>query len=404
MYPTLNLQFARSRFPDPRITFTRASTGTYIDPLGRVQTAAVNQPRFNWDPESGQCLGLLIEEGRTNSLLYSQSFDAGIWSKNTATIEVSASTGPDGTNTATRISEASTGTGYCGVSQQCSFVAGNTYTLSAYFKAGVNKNGILVFSSSVFGTYVGITFSLENGSVSHVLGSPFYRVEKLPDGWWRASITATATATAPASVFIRQTSDPTMSPIGTYPLTGTGDIYVWGAQLEVGPFPTSYIKTEGAAATRAADTAYVDGAGWLNPAEGTIVVEVREPTGVTTTTNLLTLSNGASTSNRYSLQGTGSTQTLRIVRSLDGTHAYADLGSIAPRAQWNRVAFGYSSAGLTVAANGEVVVNSATMTTPNSLSRLYLGGSYATTSFCWIRKVQYYPVRLSPDELVRITK
>jgi hypothetical protein len=69
--PSLNLQFAGSTTLDPRITFTRASTGTYFDSAGVLQSAAINAPRFDYDPTTLQPLGLLIEEARTNLVLNS---------------------------------------------------------------------------------------------------------------------------------------------------------------------------------------------------------------------------------------------------------------------------------------------------------------------------------------------
>ena len=66
--PSLNLNFARSRALDPRVTFTRASIGTYVGRDGLIKTAGVNQPRFDHDPETLESLGLLIEEPRTNYL------------------------------------------------------------------------------------------------------------------------------------------------------------------------------------------------------------------------------------------------------------------------------------------------------------------------------------------------
>ena len=68
---TLNLNFALTKALDPRITFTRASTATYVDASGIIQTAASGVPRFDHDPVTGESLGLLIEEARTNLLLNS---------------------------------------------------------------------------------------------------------------------------------------------------------------------------------------------------------------------------------------------------------------------------------------------------------------------------------------------
>lgn len=394
--PTLNLNFAQARFPDPRITFTRASSGTYIDALGRVRTAAANQPRFEFDPVTGQCLGLLIEESRTNLLLWSQAFDKATWGKNRATVVPNAAAAPDGTMTAAKLVEDTSTNSTHDIFQNYAVTGPVTVSVSIYAKAaGRSQFSFRCADPSFIGRAF---FNLDTGTLG--VKDPAvtsHAIEPVGDGWYRCSATFTTRADGTIANFQIQLSNGAV----TYTGDGVSGIYIWGAQLEQGSFPTSYIKTEDAPATRAADTAYVDGEGWLNPAEGTIVVEVREPTGVTATTNLLTLSEGASNMNRYSLQGSGST--LRILRSLGGSTAYADLGSRAPRGQWNRIAFGYSSAGLIAAANGEMALDRTDMTTPDSLSRLYLGGSFAGTAFSWIRKIQYYPVRLPPEELVRIT-
>jgi hypothetical protein len=68
--PTLDLVFSGPAL-DPRLTFTRASTATYFDASGTMQTAASNAPRFDYDPNTHVLNGLLIEDARTNVLLNS---------------------------------------------------------------------------------------------------------------------------------------------------------------------------------------------------------------------------------------------------------------------------------------------------------------------------------------------
>jgi hypothetical protein len=69
--PSLNLDFAKTKVLDPRITFTRASTATFVGANGLTQTAASDVPRFDHNPTTGESLGLLVEEARTNLLLNS---------------------------------------------------------------------------------------------------------------------------------------------------------------------------------------------------------------------------------------------------------------------------------------------------------------------------------------------
>ena len=69
--PSLNLNFDRSRALDPRISFGRTHdsgvvAATYIGRDGQVKRARANEPRFEHDYDTGESLGLLIEEERTN--------------------------------------------------------------------------------------------------------------------------------------------------------------------------------------------------------------------------------------------------------------------------------------------------------------------------------------------------
>ena len=68
---TLDLNFMFPGSLDPRITFTRASTATYTDTTGTIQPAAINQPRWDYDPVTHALNGVLLEEPRTNVLLNS---------------------------------------------------------------------------------------------------------------------------------------------------------------------------------------------------------------------------------------------------------------------------------------------------------------------------------------------
>jgi hypothetical protein len=67
---SLDLQFATDKTltarKGPTPTFTRASTATFVGSDGLIQSAAINEPRFDHDPVTLACKGLLIEESRTN--------------------------------------------------------------------------------------------------------------------------------------------------------------------------------------------------------------------------------------------------------------------------------------------------------------------------------------------------
>ena len=67
---SLDLQFATDKTltarKGPTPVFTRASTATFVGSDGLIQSAAINATRFDHDPVTLACKGLLIEESRTN--------------------------------------------------------------------------------------------------------------------------------------------------------------------------------------------------------------------------------------------------------------------------------------------------------------------------------------------------
>ena len=105
--PDLDLQFARDLALDHRITFTRASTATFVGSNKLIQSASNNVARFDHDPATGESLGLLIEEERTNHIRASEDFTAATWSSTSSQMTASANqtTAPDGTTTADKLIE-----------------------------------------------------------------------------------------------------------------------------------------------------------------------------------------------------------------------------------------------------------------------------------------------------------
>jgi hypothetical protein len=74
---SLDLQFATDKTltarKGPTPVLTRASTATFIGSDGLIQSAAINQARFDHDPVTLACNGLLIEESRTNLVFPSET-------------------------------------------------------------------------------------------------------------------------------------------------------------------------------------------------------------------------------------------------------------------------------------------------------------------------------------------
>ena len=271
--PALNLDFANSKTIDPRITFSRASSATYFDEKGVMRTAPAGVPRIDFDPETGECKGLLIEEQRTNLLTYSEQFYNAAWTKGRVSVVENAVISPDGTLTANKLVEDTTASNTHFITKTKNATS-NAMTFSCYAKAAERTRFQLqAYEAITPASPVSVLFDLSTGTVVSSTGNTTsgYMVP-VGNGWYHCVATGTA-ALVSTTWNIRLAS----GSVTSYTGDGTSGIYIWGAQLEAGSFPTSYIKTEASEVTRAADTAVMTGTNfsdWANSV-GTILAKYK---------------------------------------------------------------------------------------------------------------------------------
>jgi hypothetical protein len=262
--PTLDLNFAANKSliddisGNSLITFDRVGIGTFVGSNGLIQTAASGVPRFEHNPSTGESLGLLIEEPRTNFYAYSNAFaDAGVWlpSSGTAyTRTANAVISPDGTLNAAQI----TATELASIRQTPTTAESTAVrTLSFFAKAGTGSSFYVRFFSNTAPSSVEATFNLLTGTVS-VNNSTVMSASIIPfgNGWYKCICCRTDSV-------LKQSPDIWLS---------LGSFFLYGAQLETGVSPTSYISTTGASLSRAADIATISGSNfssWYNQTEGT---------------------------------------------------------------------------------------------------------------------------------------
>lgn len=226
--PSLLLDFANSGRVDPRIECTRASSATCWGPDGKLRTVPANVPRIDYDPVTGKCLGLLVEEARTN-LAYPSNMPTstvqtttGVMQANGGTKITSGVLAPDGAYTGFTVSGADTSVNANGNNNIRAIGAlpkiGN-YAISFWIKtkAGSASANVIVRVPTATGT------------------SPQFSTTET---WKRISLVATTTAGNDGVII--------------YSWGGVA-FDMWGLQIEEGSFPTSYIPTEGTAVTRATD-------------------------------------------------------------------------------------------------------------------------------------------------------
>jgi uncharacterized protein YmfQ (DUF2313 family) len=227
-------------------TFSRASTATYVEG-GLIKTGGINQPRW----QDGK---LLVEAQKTNIMPYSQSID--LWATYNCSVTANSIPSPDGTTSAEKLVYVGPGSTYHYVSRAITtaYVAGVGYCFSIFAKAGEYQYlNIQAYDSVAFrGAY----FDLIAGAVTLSYASAVGGIQPLGGGWYRCWIAYTPQAAyVDAPIFaIAGPGFDQAYPGGT---AGYG-YYVFGAQMEVGNTPTTYIPTSAlAAVTRSADVATI---------------------------------------------------------------------------------------------------------------------------------------------------
>jgi hypothetical protein len=240
--PSLLLDFARTKKLDPRVTFTRASSGTYFDSTGVLRTATDNEARFTHNPVTGDSLGIMREPQRANLLTYSEQFDDASWLKTNGTITANATVAPDGSISADLFTGTGTGPNYA--FRGITLTQGVAYTLSCYVKQNnLADSRVLLRDFTEAGN---ATFNIVAGTVisnSGIASNP--QITPVGNGWFRISAVFTPTIA---------TGNHNISPVHNAAGNVTTGYFVWGAQIEPGAFPTSYTKTVGSSVTRAADS------------------------------------------------------------------------------------------------------------------------------------------------------
>ena len=344
-----------------------------------------NVPRVEYDAD-GNRLGLLVEEARTNLVTYSEDFSDSSW-ETVGTKVPNSATSPTGENNASLLS-----VDYLEI--RPSVVSGTQYTYSIFVKGLTDFTPQIIVTGTSFPN-TQANFDLSDGTVTSTTAEDA-TIKDCGNGWFRISITETATATDSTSrlrLFCEQA-------------------YIWGAQLEEGSFPTSYIKTTGSTATRSADIASIPVADFgYNKAEGTVVCEfnINYEDGGGGFPRVWEIGNNSSSADRiniYIAEGNGNlaggVNTNGV--GVGGTLKTNTGGSVQSNVAlgWARNDFGMTDDGDSVIAYSDIDI----LPTANPRNVFKIGGaanSGTDNISGHIKSIKYYPRKLTNAQLQDLT-
>ena len=355
--------------------------------------------------------GLLLEEARTNLLLWSRDFTNAAWEKTDVTPTLNQIGIDGGANTACLITEGVAGVAALAQAGQA-VTAGVTITGSVVLKRG-NTDWVRVLAVETNLTNgAQAWFNLATGAKGTVnprgAGTSFTSsIESLGNGFYRCSVSCIpdGTYTVPKIYTVSASADNSTTRVN-------GATYIADcAQIEVGAFATSIIPTTSAAVTRAADVPAMTGtnfSSWYNQAAGTLEVEFEPtpPAGTGVVQYAACISDGTSANRIFLRRATAGGSDSAVV------NASVFLGPANPATVMaaktvSRIAMAYDNGGAaTAAVNGTNGGPSSAMAVPNTMTRLDIGsgpGGASAPLNGWIRGVKYYNTRLPDAVLTALT-
>jgi hypothetical protein len=397
---TINLWGAQLEQRSSVTAYTATTTAPITNYIPALQSAASGVARFEHNPTTGESLGLLIEEQRTNLVLRSDDFANAAWTSGSQTVSSNVAIAPDGTLTAEKLI-ANTGTIY----QSVTIANSTNYTWSIYAKAGEKSWLRLLAQDTV--TLLSAYFNLATGTIGTVGSGATATITAVGNGWYRCTISKTSASTSGFFNFGVVDGDNTTVSTGN----GFSGIYIWGAQLEAGAFATSYIPTVASQVTRSFDSAGMTGtnfSSWYRADEGTVYSEASIRPEITS-------------SNRYSWSlgfTAGSSDATFLTAPYGGTNRYRLLGFIGSTSSIdifpatvysnntiNKSGFAYKANDFALSVNAETPTTDTSGSMSPAIDRLFIGSSTASTAHLngTIKKLAYYPKRLTNAELQGVT-
>jgi hypothetical protein len=393
--PNLDLNFAGTKTLDPRVTFTRASTGTYVGSDGLIKSATTDEARFDHNPTTGESLGLLVEEARTNLLLRSEEFNT-TWTKAAVSVTDNQRVAPNGTTTMDTVTLTG-GSGY--LQQAITSVSTTVYTQSIYVFSASNRMRLIAHNGTA--DICNITWTSVSSNTNTVTGTA-------------TSITSTLVGSGIYRLTFSFTASSSTINIRLQPLDSSGAAVVgatadfWGAQLETGAFATSYIPTTTATVTRAADVASITGtnfSSWYNQTEGTVFAEYKRLTNFSA--GRICLFSDTTANEQMRINGSVSTNIRPDWQVIDGGSVVANvLGAveIAVGAS-GKTAGTYKLNDFQQATNSSLGTADTAGTLP-TLTVLNIGANETGSGSMingTIKRLTYWPVRLANPTLQSIT-
>jgi hypothetical protein len=326
-----------------------------------------------------------LEPQRTNVETWSEDFSNASWTKTNSSITANTTTSPDGTQNADKIIENSVNGVHFVYNVGATISVAQT--LSVYAKADTRTQLALQLGAS------SVIYNLSSGTIVSGSGGT---ITSVGNGWYRCAITTTP-ANTNALIFTANGGT------NSYQGDGTSGLFMWGAQLELGAYPTSYIPTTSASATRVADVCVKTGiSSLIGQTEGVAFIDF-DFNGNYSSGGIIPFSlDGGAGNELYAWIQTNGTVIFEVYNAFVGQVVISgSIGAVGRK----KIAFAYKQNDFAVYLNGTQVGTDTSGTVP-TMSRLFVGKYYANDTYninAGINQTILFPTRLTNAELASLT-
>ena len=391
------------------LTVTRATSATRVNASGVIETVSANVPRLDYT--NSTCPSILVEGQRTNFITYSEQFNNAVWGAFGSSITANTTISPSGVQDAETITT-NTDNSTHGIFQQIT-TGSSIYTASAYFKANGYNYACIRIATNSDATRYAVVISLLDGSITSTdtSGSPTntsYKVEYLENGWYRLSVSCNhSSGFIYHTVGISNVAVPTFSnSLPSFIGNGTSGVFIWGAQLEVGSYATSYIPTTSASVTRNADVISKTGiSSLIGQTEGTLYTEIKVSKLIGTASRYIFHLSDGTANNRIYIAFSGASSNVLRARIFNGGTLQCSINTSAITTTGTyKLALAYKNNDIVFYVNG-VQIGTDTSATIPTCSRVDLGHNYSGVSQFGdsINNSNIWKTRLTNSQLAQLT-
>ena len=378
-----------SSYSDTRFVFYAASFDGSVDNVSVKEVTRDNVPRIDY---SG-CPHILAEPQRTNLVTESEDFSA--WTSSNSTLVNSTTVvNPSGESSSGLFSVTS------GSATKFSYISVTTTSNLHSYSIFVKYSDVQFIQLAGGGNTSYANFDVQNGVLGNTNANS--SIESFGNGWYKCIMTSTSSETfSNAAVVIIDSSTSTR-------LSSTsevGSVYIWGGQLEVGSYATSYIPTSGSTVTRNQDIFTRDGIGSLiNSTEGTLYFEGSTLENGGGSHRIISLSDGTSNNLIYIRIDSTASRFRGFARGSSGSYTIITVNSI-PQTDNNKIALVWDATNFRIWINGSERATTTINNSPVGMNALNLADTSGTADpfYGKVKQLQVFKTALTDPELVTLT-